>query len=73
MANDQVLVLNVSYEPVILIHWHRAICLVMAEKVTVEAVEEGRALRSATAEFPYPAVVRLRRYVPATRATSLGC
>ncbi len=73
MANDQVLVLNVSYEPVILIHWHRAICLIMAEKVTVEAVEDGRALRSATAEFPYPAVVRLRRYVPATRASSLGC
>lgn len=73
MANDQVLVLNVSYEPIVLIHWHRAICLVLAEKVTVEAIEDGRALRSATSEFAYPAVIRLRRYVPANGARSLGC
>ena len=72
MANDQVLVLNVSYEPIVLIHWHRAICLVLAEKVTVEAVEDGRAIRSAAAEFPYPSVVRLRRYVPVTQTRSLG-
>lgn len=72
VANDQVLVLNVSYEPIVLIHWHRAICLVLDEKVTVEAIEEGRALRSASAEFAYPAVIRLRRYVPSDRVRTVG-
>ncbi|MEZ5381826.1 MAG: HNH endonuclease [Microthrixaceae bacterium] len=72
MAYNQVLVLNASYEPLSLIHWHRAICLVLADKVTVEAVEEGRALRSARAEYPYPAVIRLRRYVSAVRLRGAG-
>ena len=72
MAYDQVLVLNVSYEPLSLIHWHRAICLVLADKVTVEATEGSRSLRSARAEYPYPAVIRLRRYVSAARIRDVG-
>lgn len=72
MAHDQVLVLNVSYEPLGLIHWHRAICLVFAEKVTVEATEAGRFLRSARAEYPYPAVIRLRCYVRAGGIRAMG-
>ncbi|MCB1029146.1 MAG: HNH endonuclease [Microthrixaceae bacterium] len=72
MANQQVLVLNVSYEPLVLIHWHRAICLVLADKVTVEATEDGRGIRSARAEYPFPAVIRLRRYVSAAPARAVG-
>lgn len=71
VTTEQVLVLNVSYEPLALIHWHRAICLVLAEKVTVEAFEEGRGIRSARAEYPFPAVIRLRRYVYSS-AENLG-
>lgn len=58
-----VLLLNASFEPLRVITTNRAMCLILSDKAEVlEERPEGR-LRSATMEFPVPAVVRLRNFV----------
>lgn len=59
-----VLLLNASYEPLRVISWQRAICLQLAERADlVEHVEDKSLRTSGGAEFPFPAVVRLREMV----------
>lgn len=55
------LVLNASYEPLCVVHLHRAVVLVLAEKA--EPVEVTGSLRSATTEIPAPSVIRLKHMV----------
>jgi len=56
------LVLNAGYEPMQLISWQRAMCLVLTSKAEIVA-EYGRAIRSVSECFQMPSVVRLKRYV----------
>jgi 5-methylcytosine-specific restriction endonuclease McrA len=64
---QQVLVLNSSFEPLNVCSLRRAHVLVYKGKA--EVIEEaGRPLRSATAIFPWPHVIRLLSYVRVPRA-----
>lgn len=56
------LVLNAGYEPMQLISWQRALCLVMSQKAEVVA-EYNAAVRSVSTSVNLPSVVRLIRYV----------
>ena len=56
------LVLNAGYEPMQLISWQRALCLVMADKAEVIAQYDS-VVRSVSKAIPLPSVVRLVRYV----------
>lgn len=60
---DQVLVLNASFEPVLVIPWQRAMTLLFQGKV--EVLEEyDREIRTVTVTFKMPAVLRLLKYIP---------
>jgi 5-methylcytosine-specific restriction endonuclease McrA len=61
------LVLNASYEPLSIVSSRRAVCLLLDEKAELIEADEVEVLRSATLEFPVPAVVRLRYMVKAPR------
>jgi 5-methylcytosine-specific restriction endonuclease McrA len=65
--NGRVLLLNFSYEPLGTVGVARAMCLVLRGAVFVEEYEAGRVLRSPSAEFEVPSVVRLRAYVNVRR------
>ncbi len=55
---ENVLLLNASYEPLRVINWKRALCLLFAGKV--EVLEEyGREIRSISLTIRLPSVVRL--------------
>jgi 5-methylcytosine-specific restriction endonuclease McrA len=56
------LVLNAGYEPMLLISWEKALCLVLSEKAEVLA-EYGQMVRTVSQSFALPSVVRLKRYV----------
>lgn len=59
-----VLLLNASYEPLRVISWQRAICLQLSERADLVESLANRTLHSSGgAEFPFPAVVRLRDMV----------
>lgn len=59
-----VLVLNATYEPLGVVSWQRAVCLMVAGRCEVLEERQGRQIRSAGgAVFPHPAVVRLTRMV----------
>ena len=65
--NGRVLLLNFSYEPLGTIGIARAVCLVFREAVFVEEYDPQRVLRSVSATFRVPSVVRLRAYVNVRR------
>lgn len=59
---EQVLLLNLSYEPLKVINWKKAITLLCLGKV--EVIEEyGREIRSVSVTIPLPSVVRLLKMV----------
>ena len=61
-----VLVLNASYEPLSIVSFRRATCLVLDEKA--EIIEhDGGVLRSPSLTVPVPSVVRLRYMVRVAR------
>lgn len=55
---DKTLLLNSTYEPLLIISWQKAITLLVLDKVEVLASYE-RDIRSATASIKLPSVVRL--------------
>ena len=62
IMNKKVLVLNQSYEPLMVINAKRAIILVLKEKV--ELLEKyANSIRTVSASFDFPSVVRLNFYV----------
>jgi len=62
ILNRKVLVLNQSYEPLMVINAKRAIVLVLKNKV--ELLEKYRkSIRTVAAEFDFPSVIRLNFYV----------
>ena len=63
MSASHVLKLNADYTPISVIPWSEGLMLVMDDKA--DLVEEfDRVVRSASAEFQVPAVIRLRKYAP---------
>lgn len=56
------LVLNAGYEPMQLISWQRALCLVLANKAEIVAQYDS-VVRSVSRTMQLPSVVRLLRYV----------
>jgi 5-methylcytosine-specific restriction endonuclease McrA len=60
------LILNAGYEPMQLVSWQRAICLVMSDKAEIVA-EYGRSIRTVAKLFPMPSVVRLKTYLRTNR------
>ena len=61
------LTLNASYEPVALVPVKRAIVLVVSEKAEIVEANLERRFRSEKAEYPYPLVIRLIKYVEIPR------
>ncbi len=57
-----VLLLNADYTPIKVLSWQRAMVLLIEEKVNLVSAYADMAVRSASASFPFPAVVVLRRY-----------
>jgi 5-methylcytosine-specific restriction endonuclease McrA len=60
------LVLNAGYEPMQLISWQRALCLVIAAKAEIVA-EYDKVVRTISTQFKLPSVVRLKGYVKIAR------
>lgn len=59
---EQVLLLNITYEPLKIINWKRAITLLLLNKV--EVLEEyGREIRSVSFTIKLPSVIRLLKMV----------
>jgi 5-methylcytosine-specific restriction endonuclease McrA len=61
--NGRVLLLNFSFEPLGTVGLARAVCLVLRGAVRVEEYEGDRVLRTPSAEFRVPSVLRLQTYV----------
>jgi 5-methylcytosine-specific restriction endonuclease McrA len=61
------LTLNASYEPVALVTVKRAIVLVVSEKAEIVEANLDRRFRSERADYPYPLVIRLIKYVEIPR------
>ncbi len=59
---DRTLVLNSTYEPLLVVSWKRAVKMLFQEKVEVVA-EYDNLIRSVSAELRLPSVLRLRHYV----------
>lgn len=60
------LILNASYEPLHVVHWQRALKLVLLDKGEALAHYERHVAADQTS-FPLPAVIRLHRRVPQHR------
>lgn len=60
--SESVLLLNATYEPMLVISWQRAISMMFIGKVEVVETYETM-LRSVSLTLPKPAVVRLTRFV----------
>ncbi|MFW7379914.1 MAG: HNH endonuclease [Oligoflexus sp.] len=56
------LILNAGFEPLQLVSWQRALCLVLSEKAEVVSSYQ-RVIRSVSHEFQLPSVIRLVAYV----------
>lgn len=63
MTNKKTLLLNADYLAIGVIPVSRAFVLIFQDKAEVVAEEENEVIRSAKTTFPYPSVVRLKRYV----------
>src|ERR687890_783110 len=61
------LTLNASYEPVARVTVKRSIILVVPEKPEIVEAHLDRRFRSERAEYPYPLVIRLIKYVEIPR------
>ncbi len=62
------LVLNAAYEPIHLVSWEKAMCLVFTAKAEIVA-EYDHMVRSVSQIFKMPSVVRLKRYVRTFKRT----
>ena len=63
MVMSGVVVLNVSEEAVAVVSWQRAMTMVHAGLAVVHEAVEGKTINSPTAQFVFPKVIRLLKYV----------
>lgn len=64
------LVLNASYEPLGVVSWRRAVCLVLDEQAEMVAAADDL-VRSPSCCIPLPSVIRLRQMINAPRRRSV--
>jgi len=64
---EHTLLLNATYEPLRVIHWKRAVVLLVQGKVEVLKVY-NREIRGVSISFPLPSVLRLLRFVKTNNA-----
>jgi 5-methylcytosine-specific restriction endonuclease McrA len=67
-ATMRTLVLNAAYEPIHLVTWEKAMCLVVTSKAEIVA-EYDEVVRSVSRIYKLPSVVRLKSYVRTFRRT----
>ncbi len=64
------MVLNASFEPIVVIHWQKAMQLLFQGKV--EVLEEyEREIRTVSLTFRLPSVLRLIKYIPIARKKNI--
>ncbi len=63
MSAAHVLVLNADFSPLKVVAWQQAVVMVLDEKADLVTEYVGRLVRSASMAMPWPAVVRLRKFV----------
>ncbi len=63
--NGHVLVLNLDYRAISVCSVRRAVILVLLKKAELVHDLKERSVRSSSAVFPWPSIIRLRRYAPA--------
>ncbi|MBN8589745.1 MAG: HNH endonuclease [Rhodothermia bacterium] len=61
--DGHVLILNQDYRPIGVSTVQRAVTLVLLEKADLVADKSSRKIRAADFVFPFPSVIRLKRYV----------
>lgn len=66
----RVLVLNMFYEPVRVVTWQTAVCMLYDSKAEIVEAVEGEVLRSPSIEMPMPSIIRQVRK-PRTRKVSV--
>ena len=57
------LVLNAGFEPLVLVSWQRAVCLLVSAKAEVVTEYKDSLIRSVSTRRKTPSVIRLHRYV----------
>lgn len=60
---NTVLVLNQDYSPLTICSIERAFLLLYLDKADLLSQLQGRALRTVSSSFPFPSVIRIKRYV----------
>jgi 5-methylcytosine-specific restriction endonuclease McrA len=65
-ATVHALVLNADYNPLKVVPWQTAVLMVLDEKADLITEYVGRLVRSASSSMPWPAVIRLRKFVQLT-------
>jgi len=65
------LVLNASYEPIQMVDWKEAVCMIMKEKADVVSTYADKMIRSAREAFEMPKIIRLRKYVNVAKKAAL--
>ena len=63
--NGHVLVLNLDYRAISVCSVRRAVVLVLLQKADLIEQLKERSVRSSSKAFPWPSIIRLRRYAPA--------
>ncbi len=61
--NGHVLILNQDYRPIGVSSVQRAVTLVLLEKAELVTEKPTRQIRASDFVFPYPSIIRLRKYV----------
>ncbi len=63
MVYRNVLVLNQSYEPLLICDVKRAIVLVIQEKASIVKAVDDLILRTVSENYPVPSIIRIQRYI----------
>lgn len=63
ILNSKVLLLNASYEPLSICNVKKAVCLIFLGKAELVADNSAKSLRSVSATFQFPSVIRLVHFI----------
>lgn len=63
LKREDVLLLNASFEPMDVLDAQRAICLLLEGSAEIIEADDTRIIRTQSSQMPYPAVIRLSKYV----------
>jgi|DewCreStandDraft_5_1066085.scaffolds.fasta_scaffold00864_22 5-methylcytosine-specific restriction endonuclease McrA len=63
LNGGRVLVLNQSYEPILICNVRKALLLLLLDKAELVETRNGALIRSVRHAYPYPSVIRLHAYI----------